>query len=335
MNADARPRTVLDLAGLKAAGRRIVMLTCYDAAFARLLDQAGVDVLLVGDSLNQVIAGEETTLSATLDQMIYHAAAVRRGAPRLAPAGGPPVPHLPGIGPGGDPQRGPRAAGDRREGGEARGRPAHGGDRARAGGAGHPGDGPPRPHAAVSARAGRLPGAGPRGGAADRLLDATRARWRRPARAASCSSWCRPRWPQRVSKALTIPTIGIGAGPGCDGQVLVLHDMLGLNEGFSPKFLKRYAELGAAVREAVRTYADDVRDGRYPGEGAQLRMRAPRRPRLAHGRLATVTRHPGAGCATRVGAKGVASRWCPRWDTCTKATSAWWTRRAAGPMSWS
>src|SRR6476646_3604497 len=82
MTADARPVTVLDLAAMKAAGRRIVMLTCYDAAFARLLDQAGGDVLLVGDSLNQVIAGEETTLSASLDQMIYHAAAVRRGAPR-------------------------------------------------------------------------------------------------------------------------------------------------------------------------------------------------------------------------------------------------------------
>jgi 3-methyl-2-oxobutanoate hydroxymethyltransferase len=83
MNADARPLTVLDLPAMKSAGRRIVMLTCYDAAFARLLDQSGVDVLLVGDSLNQVIAGEETTLSATLDQMIYHAAAVRRGGSRL------------------------------------------------------------------------------------------------------------------------------------------------------------------------------------------------------------------------------------------------------------
>ena len=71
---------------------------------------------------------------------------------------------------------------------------------------------------------------------------------------------------QRVSKALTIPTIGIGAGPHCDGQVLVLHDMLGLNEGFSPRFLRRFAELGAAVREAVRTYADDVRAGRYPAK---------------------------------------------------------------------
>jgi 3-methyl-2-oxobutanoate hydroxymethyltransferase len=71
---------------------------------------------------------------------------------------------------------------------------------------------------------------------------------------------------RRISAALTIPTIGIGAGPGCDGQVLVLHDMLGLNEGFSPKFLKRYAELGAAVREAVRSYAAEVRGGSYPAK---------------------------------------------------------------------
>jgi 3-methyl-2-oxobutanoate hydroxymethyltransferase len=71
---------------------------------------------------------------------------------------------------------------------------------------------------------------------------------------------------RRVSAALTVPTIGIGAGPGCDGQVLVLHDMLGLNEGFSPKFLRRFAELGGAVREAVRAYAEDVRAGRFPAK---------------------------------------------------------------------
>src|SRR3954462_7958530 len=82
MNADPRPLTVTDLITMKAASRRIVVLTCYDAAFSRLLETAGVDVLLVGDSLNQVLAGHETTLSATLDQMIYHAASVRRGARR-------------------------------------------------------------------------------------------------------------------------------------------------------------------------------------------------------------------------------------------------------------
>ena len=70
----------------------------------------------------------------------------------------------------------------------------------------------------------------------------------------------------RISRALTIPTIGIGAGPQCDGQVLVLHDMLGLNEQFAPKFLKHYAKLGEGVREAVRAYAGEVREGKYPGK---------------------------------------------------------------------
>src|SRR4051812_30231746 len=82
MNADARPLTVSDLLAMKASGRRVVMLTCYDAVFARLLEEAGVDIMLVGDSLNQVIAGHETTLSTTLDQMIYHAGAVRRASRR-------------------------------------------------------------------------------------------------------------------------------------------------------------------------------------------------------------------------------------------------------------
>src|SRR5690606_2320433 len=82
MTSDARPRTMRDLIAMKADGRRIVMLTCYDALFARLLEQATTDVLLVGDSLHQVLGGHETTLGATLDQMIYHAQAVRRGAPR-------------------------------------------------------------------------------------------------------------------------------------------------------------------------------------------------------------------------------------------------------------
>src|ERR687897_2174294 len=82
MTADPRPLKVTDLPAMKAGGRRLVMLTCYDAVFTRLLEEAGVDVLLVGDSLNQVIAGHETTLSTTLDQMIYHAAAVRRASRR-------------------------------------------------------------------------------------------------------------------------------------------------------------------------------------------------------------------------------------------------------------
>ena len=137
MNAEARPLTVLDLVAMKAAGRRIVMLTCYDAAFARLLEQADVDVLLVGDSLNQVLAGHETTLSTTLDQMIYHAAAVRRGSRRALVFVDLPVPDLPGVDPGSDSQRRPGAPGDWSARGEARRRQPHGRDGGRAGGARH------------------------------------------------------------------------------------------------------------------------------------------------------------------------------------------------------
>jgi 3-methyl-2-oxobutanoate hydroxymethyltransferase len=265
MNADARPRTVLDLPAWKAAGRRLVVLTCYDAAFARLLDRAEVDVLLVGDSLNQVIAGQETTLSATLDQMIYHAAAVRRGAPGTLLFVDLPfltyqvsVPEA--IRNAGRVLQESGAHGVKLEGGRPmaptvralvdRGIPVMG----------HLGLTPQSVHALGGYRV-----QGREAVAADRLLEDARA-----LEAAGACAIVLELVPaalaRRVSEVLTIPTIGIGAGPGCDGQVLVLHDMLGLNEAFSPKFLRRFAELGGAVREAVRTYSDEVRAGRYPGK---------------------------------------------------------------------
>jgi len=265
MNADARPRSILDLPAWKAAGRRLVMLTCYDAAFARLLDRAEVDVLLVGDSLNQVIAGQETTLSATLDQMIYHAAAVRRGAPGTLLFVDLPfltyqvsVPEA--IRNAGRVLQETEANGVKLEGGRhmaetvralvERGIPVMG----------HLGLTPQSVHALGGYKVqGRDPAA------AGRLLDDAK-----ELEAAGACAIVLELMPaevsRRISASLTIPTIGIGAGPGCDGQVLVLHDMLGLNEGFSPKFLKRYAELGGAVRDAVRAYATEVRKGSYPGK---------------------------------------------------------------------
>ncbi len=265
MSADARPRTVLDLPAWKPAGRRLVVLTCYDAAFARLLDRAEVDVLLVGDSLNQVIAGQETTLSATLDQMIYHAAAVRRGAPGSLLFVDLPfltyqvsIPDA--IRNAGRVLQETDANGVKLEGGRhmaetvqalvERGIPVMG----------HLGLTPQSVHALGGYRV-----QGREAAAADRLVDDARA-----LEAAGACAVVLELVPaavaRKVSAALTVPTIGIGAGPGCDGQVLVLHDMLGLNEGFSPKFLRRFAELGGAVREAVRVYADEVRAGRYPGK---------------------------------------------------------------------
>ena len=264
MKTEPRPLTVLDLLAMKAAGRRIVMLTCYDAVFARLLEQADVDVLLVGDSLNQVIAGQETTLSATLEQMIYHAAAVRRAARRSLVFVDLPfltyqvtVPDA--IRNAGRVLQETGAHGVKLEGGQPmaetvralveRGIPV----------IGHLGLTPQSVHALGGYRV-----QGRDAGAADRLLA--------DAKALEVAGACAivlellpSELARSISAALTIPTIGIGAGPGCDGQVLVLHDMLGLNEGFNPKFLKRFAELGEAVRQAVRAYGAEVRDGRYPG----------------------------------------------------------------------
>jgi 3-methyl-2-oxobutanoate hydroxymethyltransferase len=264
MKTEPRPLTVLDLLAMKAAGRRIVMLTCYDAVFARLLEQADVDVLLVGDSLNQVIAGQETTLSATLEQMIYHAAAVRRAARRSLVFVDLPfltyqvtVPDA--IRNAGRVLQETGAHGVKLEGGRPmaetvralveRGIPV----------IGHLGLTPQSVHALGGYRV-----QGRDAGAADRLLA--------DAKALEVAGACAivlellpSELARSISAALTIPTIGIGAGPGCDGQVLVLHDMLGLNEGFNPKFLKRFAELGEAVRQAVRAYGAEVRDGSYPG----------------------------------------------------------------------
>lgn len=263
MNADPRPLTVTDLLTMKAAGRRIVMLTCYDAVFARLLEEAGVDVLLVGDSLNQVIAGHETTLSTTLDQMIYHAAAVRRSARRALVFVDLPfltyqvsIPDA--IRNAGRVLQETGAHGVKLEGGShmaetvsalvERGIPV----------VGHLGLTPQSVHALGGYRV-----QGREAEAADRLLH--------DAKLLEASGACAivlelipAVLAGRISQALTIPTVGIGAGPQCDGQVLVLHDMLGLNEQFSPKFLKHYAELGQAVREAIRTYAAEVRNGKYP-----------------------------------------------------------------------
>jgi len=262
MNADARPRGVPDLTAMKAARRRIVMLTCYDALFARHLDAAGIDVLLVGDSVNQVIAGRESTLSATLDQMIYHASAVRRGTGMLTFVDLPFLTYQVSIDDAirnaGRVMQETGCQGVKLEGGGAmvptvealveRGIPVMG----------HLGLTPQSVHALGGYRV-----QGREQAAAERLA--------RDARALEAAGACAivlelvPAPLSRdVSASLTIPTIGIGAGPGCDGQVLVLPDMLGLNEGFKPKFLKTYADLATTVQDAARAFAADVRAGTYP-----------------------------------------------------------------------
>lgn len=257
--------TMPGLVASKAAGQRLVMLTCYDALFARLLEQAGVDLLLVGDSLNEVLAGRTSTLSATLDQMIYHAASVRRGAART-----PIVVDMPFLSYQVSIEDAIRNAGRvmaetdchavKLEGGGVmaptvsalveRGIPV----------IGHLGLTPQSIHALGGYRV-----QGRDEVVATRLVEDALA-----LEAAGASAVVLELVPQGVAAAVTaavrIPTIGIGAGPGCDGQVLVLHDLLGLNEGFTPKFLRRYADLGPVVRAAIQQFGTDVRDGRFPDD---------------------------------------------------------------------
>ncbi|HXQ29223.1 MAG TPA: 3-methyl-2-oxobutanoate hydroxymethyltransferase [Gemmatimonadales bacterium] len=256
-------RTILDLKAMKRRAERIVALTCYDGLFARLLDPS-VDILLVGDSVTQVLGLAPTTLSATLDQMVYHTRMVRRGSRRALVICDMPFLSYQVSVPEAIRNCG-RVLADtgchavKLEGGQSivatvralvdAGIPVIGHlgltpQSVRTLGGYHIQGKDPAAAARLEADARALADAG----AAAIVLELV------PAALAS-----------RISAAIPIPTIGIGAGPGCDGQVLVLHDMLGLNEEFQPKFLKRYAELAADVRSAVEHYAAEVREGRYPG----------------------------------------------------------------------
>ncbi len=250
---------------MKREGRRIVAMTAYDVLFARLLEEAEIDIILVGDSLGQVVLGYESTLPVTLDQMIHHATAVRRGAPNSFV-----VLDLPFMTYQVNAEEALRNAGRalketgveavKLEGGSPRacetvkaivtaGIPVMG----------HLGLTPQSVHALGGYR---VQGRGRE----------EAARLRREARSleeAGAFALVLELLPAdlaaEISAALTIPTIGIGAGAGCDGQVLVLYDALGLNQGFEPKFLKRFAQLHDEAMNGVRRYAEEVRAGTYPG----------------------------------------------------------------------
>jgi len=254
---------VPDLKEKKKRGEKIVVLTAYDATMARLLDRAGVDVLLVGDSLGMVILGHDTTLPVTLDAMVHHTRAVSRGASRALVVADMPfltfqVEISEAVRNAGRLLQDGRAAAVKIEGGRpvidvARrlvdvGIPVMG----------HLGLVPQSVH-----QLGGFRRQAKREQDAARLLEDARALESAGAFAIVLESI-----PDDVSKAVTaevsIPTIGIGAGPHCDGQVLVSYDALGLSETFMPPFAKQYANLGDTIVKAAKEYAEDVREGRFP-----------------------------------------------------------------------
>jgi len=263
---ERRRVTVLDLPEMKARGERIAVLTAYDYLFARVVDQAGTDVILVGDSLAHVVLGLDSTLSITLDDMIYHARAVRRGVERaLVVVDMPFLTYQVSV------EEAVRNAGRvMKESGVGAVKLEGGSPRAAAtvealtqAGIpvmGHLGFTPQ----SVNALGGnRVQGRDPEG--RGRLLE--EAHRLQQAGAFSIVLELVPGdLATEISRSLRIPTIGIGAGVGCDGQVLVLQDMLGLNRDFQPRFLRRFAELGDAAESAVREYVRAVREGEYPGD---------------------------------------------------------------------
>jgi 3-methyl-2-oxobutanoate hydroxymethyltransferase len=256
-----RPVALPDLRRWKSAGRPITVLTAYDFPTARLLDEAGVDLLLVGDSLGTVVQGHETTLPVTLDQMIYHAEMVARAAKRaLVVTDLPFGSYQPGV----DTAlrsatrvlKETRSRAVKLEGGEEMAPTIRALVSAGIPVMAHVGLTPQSVHALGGYRVQRD---------ADAILADARAV--ADAGAFSVVLECVPApIAARVTAELPIATIGIGAGAGCDGQVLVLHDVLGLFDAFRPRFVRRYAELGESIRDAARRYVDDVRSRRFPAD---------------------------------------------------------------------
>ncbi len=272
-----RKITVPDLQRMKDAGTKITALTAYDFSFGRIVDAAGVDVILVGDSLGMVVQGLDTTLPVTLDETIYHCRMVARARRRaLLVADLPFLTYQVSV------QDALRNAGRLIKDGGAEAVKLEGGIAMAETIAaltavdipvmGHVGLTPQSVHRMGGHRVqGRRRGGGP--GERERVIADARAVAEAGAFAVVLEGI-----PLDLAAEITaqvdIPTIGIGAGRHCDGQILVLHDVLGLCGDFAPKFAKRYADLGRAAVEAIASYAGEVRGGVFPDDAHSFLLRA-------------------------------------------------------------
>lgn len=263
-----RKVTTLRLIEMKRRNDKIAMLTAYDYSMATLIDQAGMDVILVGDSASNVMAGNATTLPMTLDQMIYHAKCVTRGVERALV-----VVDMPFGTYQGNPMEALASAIRIMKESNAEAVKMEGGVEIRESierilSAGIPVMG----HLGLTPQSinkfGTYAVRAKEDAEADKLIENAKM-----LEEIGCFGMVLEKIPadlaRRVSEAISIPTIGIGAGNGCDGQVLVMQDMLGINRGFSPKFLRRYADLGTVIDSAVKSYISDVKSGDFPNQGEQ------------------------------------------------------------------
>jgi 3-methyl-2-oxobutanoate hydroxymethyltransferase len=263
---DARPMTVPDFQAAKARGVRLTMLTAYDYTMARLLDAAGVDGILVGDSLGMVVQGNEHSLAVTLEEMIYHTRLVARGIRRSLL-----VTDMPFMSFQLSPQQALENAGRLIKEGGAHAVKLEGGVRsAPAITAITQADIPVMGHVGLTPQSVRRLGGFRVQRDEAKLLDDALAT--EQAGAFALVVECIPaELGQKISQALKIPTIGIGAGAGCDGQILVTHDMLGLFDDLRPRFVKQYADLGQSALRAVEAYCREVREGTFPAAEHEFR----------------------------------------------------------------
>jgi 3-methyl-2-oxobutanoate hydroxymethyltransferase len=255
--------TVQTLLDMKRRGEKIVVLTAYDHPTARLEDEAGVEVILVGDSVGNVVLGYENTLPVTVDEMVHHLKAVTRAHPRALVIG-----DLPFMSYQAAPEDAVRSAGRLVKEGGAEAVKVEGARRVEA---------PVRAIVAaaipVMGHVGLTPQSvnqfggyrvqGREAPGAEQVIDDARF-----LEQCGCFSLVIEGVPwqlaERVTAAVRIPTIGIGAGPHCDGQVLVVNDLLGIDTRFTPRFVKRYADVGEAMSRAFAAYAADVKAGKFP-----------------------------------------------------------------------
>ncbi len=280
--ADARPVRKVTVPEIRArkGGTPIAMVTAYDFTMARLLDDGGADVMLVGDSLGMVVQGHATTLPVTVEEICYHGRAVARGARRAHVVGDMPfmsyqVSPIQAVENAGKLMKDGAFESVKLEGGEeiaehvrrivAAGIPVMG----------HVGLTPQSVHAMGGFK---VQGKGE--DAAERVLDAARAIEQAGAYAIVLEA-IPPDLAEEITRMVSVPTIGIGAGPGCDGQVLVCYDLLGMYPDLKPKFAKRFAEVGQQIVDATRGYVTEVQSRAFPAAEHTFKPNGPRVPRIS------------------------------------------------------
>lgn len=262
--SETSPLTIPALVAAKG-GEKIAMLTAYDAPSAALLDSAGVDVLLVGDSVEMAVYGEPNTLSATMDSMVRHSRAVSRAVKRAVVVG-----DMPFLSYQTDPSRAVENAGRfLAEGGCAAVKVEGGGRVLPAVEAILAADIPVMGHVGLTPQSfhklGGFKVQGREAGSARAIREDAKA-----LAEAGCFAIvleCVPAaLAAEITREIAVPTIGIGAGPSCDGQVLVFHDVMGLTRDLHPRFVRRYADLSSVIEEAAKAFTRDVKEGSFPTE---------------------------------------------------------------------